>query len=297
MRVLMTILQGFCMALADSVPGVSGGTIAFILGIYDKFIFSLNHVISGTKQERKEALVFLVKLMGGWIVGLCSSILVLGSIFDSHIYQLCSLFLGLSLFAIPIIIREERAVLKGKYYNLLFTMLGIAIVALLTYFNPSKGDESSMDLSVFSFGTYAYVFVVAMIAIAAMVLPGISGSTMLLIFGIYVPIITAVKEFLHLNFIYVPVLFVFGFGMIAGILTTIKLVKRGLEKHRSQTIYLILGLMIGSFYAIVMGPTTLDEPKAAMTIGTFRPLFFLLGAVILFGLQALKRVAEKKDAD
>lgn len=296
MKVLMTMLQGFCMALADSVPGVSGGTIAFVLGIYDKFIFSLNHVISGSKQERKEAVIFLVKLMGGWVIGLCSSVLVLGAVFNSHIYQLCSLFLGLSLFAIPIIVWEERSVLKGKYYNLLFTVLGTAIVAALTYFNPSKGDAVSMDLSVFSLGTFAYVFVVAMIAIAAMVLPGISGSTMLLIFGIYVPIITAVKEFLHMNFAYVPVLFVFGFGMIAGILTTIKLVKRGLEKHRSQMIYLILGLMLGSFYAIVMGPTTLDEPKAAMTLDTFHPLFFLLGALILFGLQALKWVTERKDA-
>lgn len=292
MKVFITMLQGFCMSLADSVPGVSGGTIAFILGIYDKFIFSLNHVISGTKEERKEALVFLVKLMGGWVIGLCSSILVLGSIFDSHIYQLCSLFLGLSLFAIPIIIKEEQEVLKGKYYNLVFTVLGAAIVCLLTYFNPSKGDAVSMDLSSLSFGTAIYVFAVAMIAIAAMVLPGISGSTLLLIFGIYVPIITAVKEFLHMNFGYVPVLFVFGFGMIAGVLTTIKLVKKGLERYRSQMVYLILGLMLGSFYAIVMGPTTLDEPQAAMTWGTFQPLFFLLGALILAGLQLLKRVVE-----
>lgn len=294
MKVFVTMLQGFCMSLADSVPGVSGGTIAFVLGIYDKFIFSLNHIISGTKEERKEALVFLVKLMGGWVIGLCSSILVLGSIFDSHIYQLCSLFLGLSVFAIPIIIKEEQEVLKGKYYNLVFTVLGAAIVCLLTYFNPSKGNAVSMDLSSLSFGTGIYVFAVAMIAIAAMVLPGISGSTLLLIFGIYVPIITAVKEFLHMNFVYVPVLFVFGFGMIAGILTTIKLVKRGLERYRSQMVYLILGLMLGSFYAIVMGPTTLDEPQAAMTWGSFQPLFFLLGAVILGGLQLLKHAVENK---
>lgn len=294
MKVFVTMLQGFCMSLADSVPGVSGGTIAFVLGIYDKFIFSLNHIISGTREERKEALVFLVKLLGGWVIGLCSSILVLGSIFDSHIYQLCSLFLGLSVFAIPIIIKEEQEVLKGKYYNLVFTVLGAAIVCLLTYFNPSKGNAVSMDLSSLSFGTGIYVFAVAMIAIAAMVLPGISGSTLLLIFGIYVPIITAVKEFLHMNFVYVPVLFVFGFGMIAGILTTIKLVKRGLERYRSQMVYLILGLMLGSFYAIVMGPTTLDEPQAAMTWGSFQPLFFLLGAVILGGLQLLKHAVENK---
>lgn len=63
---ILNMFRGFCMALADSVPGVSGGTIAFLLGFYDKFIGSLDALVSGTKEERKEALVFLVKLGIGW---------------------------------------------------------------------------------------------------------------------------------------------------------------------------------------------------------------------------------------
>ncbi len=74
----------------------------------------------------------------------------------------------------------------------------------------------------------------------------------------------------------------------------IKLVRAGLEKHRSMMVYLILGLMLGALYAIAMGPTTLDVPQPAMTVKTFHPLFFLLGGVILFGLQKLKAVSEAK---
>ena len=82
------------MALADSVPGVSGGTIAFLMGFYDKFIGSLNALISGTKAERIDALKYLVKLGIGWAVGFCSSVLVLANVFESQIYRVSSLFIG-----------------------------------------------------------------------------------------------------------------------------------------------------------------------------------------------------------
>lgn len=127
-----------------------------------------------------------------------------------------------------------------------------------------------------------------MIAIAAMVLPGISGSTLLLIFGLYVPIISAIKEFLHFNFAHFPIVMVFGVGIIIGILTTIRLVKIGMEKYRGQMIYLILGLMLGSLYAIAMGPTTLDNPQPALTWQSFHMFYFLLGGAIVIGLTLIK---------
>lgn len=294
MQLLMTMVGGFCMALADSVPGVSGGTVAFILGFYDKFILSLAHLVKGTKEERKEAVIFLVKLMCGWVIGFCSSVLVLGSIFNTHIYELSSLFMGLSVFALPIVILEEKEVLKGKYQNLVFTLLGAGLVVLITYFNPSSDKAGAMDISGLSVGMAVYIFLVAMITISAMVLPGISGSTLLLIFGLYIPIINGVKELLHFNFTYFGAIVVFGLGVVTGVLTIIKLLKTGLEKHRSMMIYLILGLMVGSLYAISMGPTTLEVPQPAMTIKTFKPLFFLLGGLILFGLQKLKAVSDAK---
>ena len=294
MKIIMNMVQGFCMALADSVPGVSGGTIAFILGFYDEFIESLNNLMSMDKEKIKKSISFLVKLGIGWVIGFSMSVLFLGNIFDSHIYELCSLFIGLSVFALPIIIKEEQDSLKNNYKNLIFMLIGIAIVVLITVLGPSSSGNSGMDISKLSIGSIIYIFVSAMIAISAMVLPGISGSTLLLIFGLYVPIISAIKDFLHFNFKYVPALMIFGIGVIVGILMSIRLLKKGLEKYRSQMIYLILGLVIGSIYAIVKGPMTLAIPQAAMTLSTFHPIFFLLGGVILFGLQMLKKVTEEK---
>ncbi|NLK76514.1 MAG: DUF368 domain-containing protein [Clostridiales bacterium] len=281
------------MSLADSVPGVSGGTIAFIMGFYDQFIGSLDAMVSGNKEQKKKAAVFLVRLMCGWGIGFCMSVLVIGNLFHTYIYQLCSLFMGLTIFSLPIIFREEKESIIGHYKNVIFALIGVGVVVAITYSNQHIGAGSSVDISALSWKNGIYLFVVAMIAISAMVLPGISGSTLLLIFGLYVPIISGIKEFLHFNFQYVPALFVFGCGVIVGILSVIKLVKLGLERHRSAMIYFILGLMFGSLYAIVMGPTTLDVPQEAMGVKTFHVVFFLFGGVILFALEKLKHIAER----
>lgn len=293
MGIIWTAIQGFCMAMADAVPGVSGGTIAFVMGFYDRFIESLDNIISGSREQKKSALIFLLKLGAGWVVGFICTVLALGRIFDSHIYELCSLFLGLSLFAVPIIVRDEWETIKGKYVHILFALLGVAVVVVITYLNQSL-SRGSMEISALSLVKGIYVFIVAAIAISAMVLPGISGSTMLLIFGLYVPIMSAIRGFLHMEFKYIPILVIFGLGILTGIFTSVKLLRTGLEKFRPQMVFLILGLVIGSMYAIVTGPSTLETPQPVMTFATFKAGYFILGGAILIGLQLLKRAMEKK---
>lgn len=285
---ILNFINGFCMALADSVPGVSGGTVAFILGFYDKFIGSLDGLFRGKMEEKKSALLFLIKLGIGWACGFIIAALVLGSIFNEQIYNISSLFIGFIIFAIPIVIYEEREALKKNYLNVLFALIGIAFVVAITLLNPASGQGVSVHVDNLSIGLIAYVFFAAMIAISAMVLPGISGSTLLLIFGLYVPIMSAVKEFLHMNFSYFPILCVFGLGVITGIVLFVGLIRKALENFRPQTIYVIIGMMIGSLFSIVMGPTTLEVPQAAMSFNTFNILFFIIGGVIIIGLQAFK---------
>lgn len=295
MDVLMNVIRGFCMALADSVPGVSGGTIAFILGFYDNFINSLDGLVYGNKEEKKKSIVFLIKIGMGWVIGMILAVLVLTNLFQTQIYKVSSVFLGFIIFSIPLIVKEEKECLKGKYKNLIFTLIGIMIVALITYFNPMSGNSGNVvDISNLNLGLCLYIFIAAMIAISAMVLPGISGSTLLLIFGLYIPIMSAIKEFLHFNLNYLPILMVFGFGILSGILLVIKLIKMALKKYRSQTIYCIIGLMIGSLYAIVMGPTTLENAQPPMGVDTFSIVYFIIGGAVIFGLEKLKTLFEKK---
>ena len=293
---IVNVIRGFFMALADSVPGVSGGTIAFILGFYDQFINSLNKLVSkSSKEEKMEALHFLFKIGIGWAVGMVASVLFLASIFEEQIYSISSLFIGFIIFSIPLIIKAEKETIKGKYINSVWAVTGVLIVVALTVFNPASGGQG-IDVSFgnLTIGLSLYVFVAGMIAISAMVLPGISGSTLLLIFGLYTAIISAIKEVLSLNFSYLPVLLVFGVGVIVGILSTIKLIRHFLETARPQMIYLILGLMIGSLYAVIMGPTTLEVPKAPMSWDTFSILFFIVGGVIIIGVEQFSKFIEKK---
>lgn len=288
---ILNMFRGFCMALADSVPGVSGGTIAFLLGFYDDFIGSLNSLVSGTMEQRKKALIFLIKLGLGWVLGMGISALVLSALFEKKVYMLTSLFFGLTLFAIPVVAHEEKESLKGRYSNLIFSLAGAGLVVAITLINAHAGESKSFDNV--TFGLVVYVFIAAMAAISAMVLPGISGSTLLLCFGIYNSVINSIKELLHLNFKYLPMLIVFGLGVLTGIVLIIKSVKSCLEKHRSQTIYTVLGLMAGSLYAILQGPATLDTPQPAMTFATFNITAFICGGGLLVLLELLRSLMEK----
>ena len=288
---IRSIINGFCMALADSVPGVSGGTIAFIMGFYDQFIGSIHNLAFRGMEEKKRASFYLVKLGIGWIIGMISAVLVLSAVFESNIYVISSLFIGFIVCAIPVIIQEEKGCIVGHYKNFIFLLIGAAVVALITYFNSSSQTVGS-DLSHLTIGSGIYLFVVGMIAISAMFLPGISGSTLLLIFGLYVPVINAIKELLHFNLTYLPAIIVFGLGVVTGALTVVKGIKVCLDKFRSQMVYAILGMMLGSLYAIVMGPTTLEVPQPAMNFESFHFIACLIGVGLIILLQVVR---EKKE--
>lgn len=296
---VLNFIRGFCMALADSVPGVSGGTIAFILGFYDDFVNSLNSVISGNKSDRIRAFRFLSKIGIGWIVGFILSVLFITSIFEKNIYEINSLFLGFIIASIPLIVKSEKKTLKSNKKHIIFLLFGIIIVGAMTYFNPvtSSGSGFSIKLENLSFLFIGYIFVSGMVAISAMVLPGISGSTILLIFGLYTPILNAIKMVLKLNFEYLPGIIIFGCGVLVGVLVTVRGVRSLLRKYRVQTMYCIIGLMIGSIYAVIMGPESLEVPMPPLSIDTFSIVFFIIGCTLVPALEKVKSILEGKYSD
>lgn len=293
---ILNFIRGFCMALADSVPGVSGGTIAFILGFYDEFVNSLDSLISTNSRDRIRGLKFLSKIGIGWVIGFVFSILFITSIFEQNIYRINSLFLGFIIASIPLIINSEKKIIKNNKKYQIFLLLGIAIVCLMTYFNPATGSDHSFSVKVdnLSLPLIVYVFVAGMIAISAMVLPGISGSTILLIFGLYVPILESVKYILKLKFEYFPGIAIFICGILTGILVVVRVVRYLLKTFRPQTIYCIIGLMIGSIYAVIMGPTSLEIPKPPMSIKNFSIIFFAIGCILVPALEKIKFLLSNK---
>ncbi len=296
---ILNFIRGFCMALADSVPGVSGGTIAFILGFYDDFVNSLNNLISSNKNGRIKSFKFLSKIGIGWVTGFILSVLFITNIFEKNIYEINSLFLGFIISSIPLIVKSEMKTLSNNKRNIIFILIGIIVVGAMTYFNPvtSSGQSFSIKYDDLNLIFIAYIFVSGMIAISAMVLPGISGSTILLIFGLYAPILNGVKEILKLNFEYLPGILIFGFGVLLGVLLTVRTVRHLLRNFRSQTIYCIIGLMIGSIYSVIMGPTSLEIPKPPMSIQSFSIIFFIIGCTLVPALEKLKDILKNKETE
>lgn len=285
---LKTALHGFLMALADSVPGVSGGTVAFILGFYDSFIGSVNRVIYGGKKEKMEGFHYLAKLLVGWSVGMIAAVLVLTSVFEKNIYEVSSLFLGFVFPSVLLIVKDEKECLKGKWKESYFVLAGIVVVVLLTVLN-GRIQGLQVNMSQLTVISAVYLFLSGAVAIMAMFLPGISGSTVLLIAGVYVPVMTAVKELLHLNMSVLPMLMIFGMGILAGALGSVRGIQKCLEKHRSKMILFIIGMLLGSLYAIAMGPVSVSETGVMLNWANFSFLFFIIGMTAVAGMELLKR--------
>lgn len=292
---ILQMFHGFCMALADSVPGVSGGTVAFILGFYERFLGALHQLFGADRVQHRDALLYLAKLGLGWCGGMVLSVMALAKLFDAQIYFLSSLFLGLTAASLPFIISSERMNMKASWKNVLCAALGLVLVCGLTLFRASSVSSGAIDYWALALPQFLYLFAAGVLAISAMVLPGISGSTLLLIFGVYLPTIHAVHAFLKGDFAVLPGLMALGLGVLCGAAFSVHFIRAALRKYRPQMLYLIIGLMLGSLYAIIMGPTTLAVPQPALAPETFSPVGFALGIIVLLGLEKLKVITTRKE--
>ncbi len=284
----MIFLTGFLMAIADSVPGVSGGTIAYIMRQYENLFNHINTLFAFNFNN--QSLTYLIKLGIGWLLGFVSAIFVITAIFEQYIYEISSLFLGLIFVSIFIIFKQEKNVLTTK--NLLYTLLGFLLVVLLVLFQSFS--IISIDPNTLNAISYVYLFFSGLVAVSAMLLPGISGSAILMIFGVYFLIIDSVHSFLTLDFSVTPILITFGVGIICGAICSIKLISLLFEKKRSMMIHIIIGLLLGSLVAIVYGPTTLD-PKlyTRLNLDNFNLSFFILGIILLVSLEFIQNKTNK----
>ena len=285
---MLSAFHGLCMALADSVPGVSGGTIAFILGFYDDLLRALQGLFNGKGPVRRQSLRALLRFGIGWGVGMAACILALAELFELHVYFMCSLFLGLSAAAFPLVARAERGALRNTARYAPLALLGAALVVGLTLLREDAAVSLRVDFSELRVWPLLYLFVSGAIAVSAMILPGISGSTLLLIAGVYLPAMHALRQLLRLDFSGLPGILALGLGAAAGAALAARAIRAALRRFRSQMVWLILGLMAGSLDAIVMGPAGLQTPQTPVSLQTFSLPGFLLGAAVLLLLELLR---------
>ena len=292
---MLSAFHGLCMALADSVPGVSGGTIAFILGFYDALLRALHGLFSREKPVRRQSLRMLLRFGVGWGVGMAACILVLAELFELHIYFMCSLFLGLSAAAFPIVLRAERDALRNTARYAPLALLGAALVVGLTLLRADAAVSLRVDFSELRIWPLLYLFASGAVAVSAMILPGISGSALLLIAGVYLPAMHALRQLLRLDFSGLPGILALCLGAAAGAALAVRAIRDALRRFRSQMVWLILGLMAGSLYAIVVGPAGLQPQQPPVSPQTFSLPGFLLGAAVLLLLELLR--ARRPDAE
>lgn len=176
-----------------------------------------------------------------------------------------------ALVSIPLAMREQRTVLGTFRQNWLPFLAGIVLATGL----------SSLRLSAlvnglgFSIGTALYAFAAGALVISAMVLPGISGSSLLMSCGLYLPVIATMKDLLHFQFGQFWLLAAVGLGALVGFAVAPHCIRHWMRKAPGAVTYAVLGMMFGSLYAIVVGPTTLKVPQHVMTLSDFHVLWFV----------------------
>lgn len=259
------------IGIANIIPGVSGGTMMVAMGIYDKLIHCITHLF----KEFKQSVLFLLPIAIGMGVAIILSALGLDYLFDNVPLQTNLLFVGLILGGLPAIWKN----VKGNSVRIGHIVAFLAFFALVVCMAVFGGGEgSSADLS-FTVGNVLILFGVGIIASATMVIPGVSGSMVLLLLGYYNPILSAISDFIKAVLAFdvdgilkgFGILVPFGLGVVAGIFAIAKLVEIIFAKFPLYAYWAIIGLIIAS-------------PIAIFAMGTF-PAITVVG--VITGIIAL----------
>lgn len=271
---VILILKGIAVGIANVIPGVSGGTIAFILGIYEQLAEAIGNFVQNS-EKRKEYFYFLSKIGVGGIIGIVlfaklMIFLLKSPVSSQYTY---SFFLGLIAGSIPFVINlgdNMRASLKKS---------GLAIIAVLLVMSVSflGGEKSSIEnigANSFDMQYLLWLAVCGFLAAGSMVLPGFSGSALLISLGEYANILSFVD-----NRQILPIAAV-GIGAIPGVVVFAKVISIFLKKYPNETYYFILGLLIASIFIII--EMILLAPVFDLSSIVISLFFVLLGFVVAF---------------
>ncbi len=251
-NMLKNLIKGMMIGIANIIPGVSGGTLAVSMGIYDKLIHCITHIIS----EFKESIKFLLPIFAGAGIALIALTFVIQALFDYYPIPTNLLFIGLIIGGLPPVIDK----VKGHSVTIGQIVAGILFFTLvvgMAMLGSDGSKEVSLDVNIL---TIIKLLFVGIIAAATMIVPGVSGSMVLLILGYYQPIIrqitlfcTALVSFdmqgLIDGFL---ILFPFGLGVIIGILGIAKIIEIIFVKYPMHAYYAIIGLIAASPIAILV---------------------------------------------
>ena len=272
------VIKGFIIGIANIIPGVSGGTLAITLGIYEKLIETIGHFFSNLKENLK----FLIPIG----VGAGLSIVVLSNIikYSLKYYKLPTtlFFVGLIVGGLPLLVKKikEDKNYKKDYSNYVVLVITFVLVAMFAFM---KDSGAKVVLEHMMFVDYLKLFLVGVVAAGTMVIPGISGSFVLMLLGYYEPIINVISDVTHFNNIINNGLIIlpFGLGIIIGIVVIARIIEYLLSKQPIKTYYGIIGFVCASLIAILMPLFSLTFSIANILIGL---VLMFVGIIIAYKL-------------
>lgn len=256
MKFIFDIIKGIFIGVANIIPGVSGGTMAVSMGVYDKIIDSINSITKEFKKSFLTLLPLVIGMIGG--IGVFSYIIPYS--LSHYAFQTCMCFAGLIVGGIPQIIGNTSDALKKEERKMGFThvIAFIVLAALAVIMAVANGNNSGPSVITVDFKNIVILVVIGIVAAATMIVPGVSGSLVLMILGYYSGIIGTIRDFIsslkNLNWSglghCVAILVPFAIGCVVGILLISKLISWLFKKFESVTYCAILGLIAASPFAI-----------------------------------------------
>ncbi|MCI6151542.1 MAG: DUF368 domain-containing protein [Fusobacterium perfoetens] len=239
----MNFLKGIGIGIANVIPGVSGGTMAVVFGIYDKLIECIANFLQASMKKKMEYVKFMLPLLLGCAVGILFFANVIGYLYENYPVYTKGVFVILVLPSIPIIIKGEN--IKDIKNILSFSFGLLFVVAFFMFTHDLEGNTFTKQ----EFFTFTYGLKLALcgaLAGGAMIIPGISGSLLLLALGEHENVINYIG-----NIEIIPLLY-FGIGVGIGILIFTKIINYFLQNYRSKTLFVILGIVIASLIELLI---------------------------------------------
>ncbi len=275
------IIKGFFIGIANIIPGVSGGTLMIAMGIYEDLIDAISHFFKNFKKNIK-----LLALLGvGTAVALISGSFFITGALDNFRLPTILFFIGLILGGIPMLYNKIKGN-KKTFGNISLFVLTFVIILALAITEFLSTDLASINFTNMNILSYIVLFFVGIIAAASMVVPGISGSFILILLGYYEPVLNTIKDLLSMNNIplNLSVLFVFGIGVLFGIILVAKLIEFLLNKFEIKTYYAILGFVFSSIISILL--TSIKEGMSFEILHIILAIpLFIAGFFIAFKLS------------
>ena len=265
---LLAFILGLFIGIAIIVPGVSGSTVAIILGLYTGMLYAIGNILN----DFKRAFAFLLPIGIGAVIGFLAGFIVIQKIFGDYMFVIVCLFVGLMIGAVPAILGETKGEKKTPLRCLLFAVgvlipLAVGAVSILL----SSGGESTETFTSFPLARYPFYLLLGFVVSITQIVPGLSATAILMAVGQFKPILNS----LHLDYILEnPVVIVLygclGVGFLIGMVAISKAFSRMIAKHKGTVFFAVTGLSFGSIASMFLNPDIVEVYSSWS--GTF-PIF------------------------